>query len=288
MEERESSEKAPKNGAPIAAWVVVLFLLTFLCALPIIIGGVSMPKLSPSAPLFPVSFAGILLSAYTPLAAALLVAGFFPGGGGARALLRQIKTWRVGMGWYAVALVGPVVLFLLADFLLLVLGGVTPEHWLRFPSLSNFGPGGFAFFVGQLMAGSFGEEPGWRGFAQPRLQARHSALWASILIGVVWSSWHLWPAITPHGLSLTNATDAAATYIRLISTSIVYAWMYNSTKGSLFLVMVAHAGHNIAATLIQTPGNGVHPHLIIALLYLGTATAVVLMTKTRLSNASSG
>jgi CAAX protease family protein len=286
MEERKSTEKDIKNGAPIAAWIVVLFLLTFLCALPVIIGGVSMPNLSPSAPLFPFSFAGILLSAYTPLAAALLVARFFPGGGGAGALLRQIRTWRTRMGWYALALIGPAVLFLLANVTLLMLGGAAPEGWLRFPSLSNPGPGGFAFFIGQLLAGSFGEEPGWRGFALPRLQAKYGALWASILIGIVWSSWHLWPIITPHGFSLTNVTDAAATYMRLISTSIVYAWMYNSTKGSLFLVMVAHAGHNIAAALIQTPSSGVHSHLIIALFYLGTAIAVTVMTKARLSIAS--
>ena len=108
MEERKSSENEndTKNGTSIAAWIVVLFLLTFLCALPIIIGGVSMPKLSPSVPLFPLYFAGNLLSAYTPLVAALLVARFFPSSGGARALLRQIRTWRIGMAWYALALIG--------------------------------------------------------------------------------------------------------------------------------------------------------------------------------------
>jgi hypothetical protein len=54
--------------------------------------------------------------------------------------------------------------------------------------------------------------------------------------------------------------------------------MYNSTRGSLFLVMVAHAGHNIAATLIGAPSNGVYQLLIFALLYLLAAIAVVLAT----------
>ncbi len=278
MQERKSNEQSKADGTAIAAWVVLLFLLTVLCALPIMIGGVSMPRLSPSAPLFPFSFAGILLSAYVPTLTALIVAGLFSGGGGVRPLLRQIRIWRVGITWYALALIGPAILFSLAGLVLLALGGAPPLHWLRFPSLSSFGPGGLTFIIGQLIAGSFGEELGWRGFAQPRLQVRYGALLASILIGTLWSTWHLWPAITPQGFSLLSPLDAAATYIRLISTSIIYAWMYNSTRGSLFLVMVAHAGHNIAATVIGVPSNGVYQQLIVALLYLLAAIAVVLAT----------
>src|SRR5229473_4714528 len=177
MQERKSNEQSKANGTAIAAWVVLLFLLTVLCALPIMIGGVRMPRLSPSAPLFPFSFAGILLSAYVPTLTALIVAGLFSGSGGVRPLLRQIRIWRVGITWYALALIGPAILFSLAGLVLLALGGEPPLHWLRFPSLSSFGPGGLTFFIGQLIAGSFGEELGWRGFAQPRLQVRYGALW---------------------------------------------------------------------------------------------------------------
>lgn len=75
--------------------------------------------------------------------------------------------------------------------------------------------------------------------------------------------------------------DAAATYIRLISTAIVYAWTHNSTNGSLFLVMVAHAGHNIAGSLVQTPPDVSHFHFTLAVLYLGAAIGVVLRTDWR-------
>jgi membrane protease YdiL (CAAX protease family) len=133
------------------------------------------------------------------------------------------------------------------------------------------------YFV--IFGSLFAEEPGWRGFAQPRLQTRYGALAASIIIGVLWSTWHLWYVITPGGFSNVTAIDAAATYVRLISTAIVYAWMYNSTGGSLFIAMLAHLGHNLAASLIPTPADGGWHHLAIAVAYLMVALTVVLMTK---------
>ena len=42
-----------------------------------------------------------------------------------------------------------------------------------------------------LLCGPLGEEPGWRGFALPRLQARHGPLAASFWLGLLWAGWHL-------------------------------------------------------------------------------------------------
>jgi membrane protease YdiL (CAAX protease family) len=291
MQNSKTSGERAGNSGQIVAWVALLFALTFLCALPLIIGGISLPKLSPSAPLFPISFAGVMLVGYTPMLAALLVAGFFPGAAGVRPLLRQVCTWRVGIGWYGIALIGPIVLFLLADVVHFVLGGTRPQPWLRFPSPSYFGPGGLVFLVGSLLAGSFGEEPGWRGFALPPLQKRYGALAGSILIGLIWSTWHIWIVITPGGFSLMTPVDVVLnTYVRLIATAVIYTWMYNSTGGSLFLVMVAHAGHNIAGTLIQAPADGIRDvSAIVALSYLAVAIGVVLMTGPRtLSRSNRG
>lgn len=253
---------------PVAAWILLLFVLTFVGALPLM-GGLNIGHASARAA--SLVFAGIVLTAYAPTLAALLVAAYT---GGGRALLRQAAKWRVGMLWYLLALVGPIILILLADLIYVVLGGAPPKPWLVVPS-------GFAF-LGPLLAGSLGEELGWRGFAQPRLQNRYSAIWASILIGIVWSTWHLWPVVTPEGFSHLTAGDVVQTYIRLISTSIVYAWAYNSTNGSLFLVMVAHAGHNLAINLIPIPTEGRDTvSLLIALLYMAAAIAVVMTAGSR-------
>ncbi len=253
------------------AWVALLFALTFIGALPLVVGGMDLNNLPGSSPRLPLATAGIILTAYAPSLAALLVASR---SGGVRALLRQVKTWRVGVYWYALVLAGPFVLILSADLIYVAFGGAPPRSWLIFPTSLAF--------IGPLVAGSLGEELGWRGFAQPRLQPRYGALGASIVIGIIWGTWHLWPAITVAGFSDLTTPDLVQTYIRLISTAIIYAWIYNSTNGSLFLVMVAHAGHNLATELVGTPAEGSQiVALLIALLYLTVALVVVLVTDPR-------
>jgi hypothetical protein len=84
-----------------------------------------------------------------------------------------------------------------------------------------------------------------------------------------------------------SLTDVIVTqYLRLIATAVIYAWVYNSTKGSLFLVMVAHAGHNITVDLMPMVGGGA---VIVALSYVAVAIVVVLMTDPRtLTRSNSG
>jgi len=287
MQNPKAASENTWNGGQIVAWVVLLFFLIFLCLLPFLIGGVSLSglgKLSPSSPLFALCIAGFTFVGYTPTLSALLVAGLFPGGGGARSVLRQVRTWRASIGWYAIAVFGPAVLFLLDEAVHLVLGGSPPQHWIVLPPLSGFFPGSLFFSVMGVLAGTIGEEFGWRGFAQPRLQKRYGALKASILIGLVWGTFHLWILPICHCMSLTDVI--VTQYLRLIATAVIYAWIYNSTKGSLFLVMVAHAAHNITVDLMpMVGGSGV----IVALSYVAVAIVVVLMTDPRtLTRSNSG
>ena len=264
----------PWNSGQFVAWILLLFSVTLLGALPLILQGLNLNRIAPSTRYLPLVMTGMLATSCAPTLAALLVEAFYPGAGGVRSISRQVRTWRVGLVWYAIALIGPIVLFFAAELFSAVRRGAPPTHWMIVPSFS--GPGGLYFIIfGSL----FAEEPGWRGFAQPQLQARYGALVASIVVGLLWSTWHLWYVILPGGLSNVTGTDAVATYVRLISTAIVYAWMYNSTNGSLLIAMLAHLGHNLAASLIPTPADGGRQHLTIAVAYLLVAIVVILRTE---------
>jgi membrane protease YdiL (CAAX protease family) len=264
------------NSGQFVAWILLLFSLTVLGALPLMLQGLNLNSIAPSTPHLPLVMTGMLTTSCAPTLAALLVAAFYPGAGGVRSISRQVRTWRIGLVWYAIALIGPIILLFAAEAISAVRRGAPPTHWMILPSFS--GPGGLYFVVfGSL----FAEEPGWRGFAQPRLQARYGALVASVIVGLLWSTWHLWYVILPGSLSNVTGTDAVATYIRLVSTAIVYAWMYNSTNGSLFIAMLAHLGHNLAASLIPTFADGGRQHLIVAFTYLVVAIAVVVSTQPR-------
>ena len=277
MGDPPATREIPWNGGgQIVAWVLLLFLITSLGALPLILQGLNLSRISQSTPHFPLVMTGMLMTSCAPTFAALFIVGLYPDAGGVRSISRQLRLGRVGLVWYGLALVGPIILFLTAEAFSAVRRGGPPPHWMVLPSFS--GPGGLCFVIfGSL----FAEEPGWRGFAQPRLQTRYGALSASIVIGVLWSTWHLWYVITPGGFSNVTGADALATYVRLTSTAIIYAWMYNSTNGSLFTAMLAHLGHNLAASLIPTSADGGWQHLTIALGYLIVASVVALMTEPR-------
>lgn len=270
------NREIPWNNGQFLVWILLLFLLTVLGALPLMLQGLNLKGIGPSTPHLPLIMTGMLATSCAPTLAALLVAAFYPGAGGARSVTRQLRTWRIGLVWYAIALIGPLILLFAAEAFSAVRRGAPPSHWMILPSFS--GPGGLYFVIfGSL----FAEEPGWRGFAQPRLQTRYGALAASVIIGLLWSTWHLWYVILPGDLWNVTRTDAVATYIRLVSTAIVYAWMYNSTNGSLLIAMLAHLGHNLAASFIPAPADGGQQHLTIAVAYLVVAIVVILSTEPR-------
>lgn len=253
----------PNNASSVRSrsllvWIVAFLSLTGLGVLSFLLTG-GKDFSSPA----------IIVIGFAPSLMAIATTGYFFGTGGVRSLLRPIGQWRVGLQWYALALPAPLVLVLLAHGIALLSGIELPQTRIALPQLAST--------IGPLIAGSLGEEIGWRGFAQPLLQKRYSMFWASVFIGVLWATWHLWPVLAPDGPVHILPLDMLQTYVRLISTAIIYGRIYNSTRGSLLLVMLAHAGHNIAVDLLPPTTEGTA--LIVAFLYLIAAIVLVWATK---------
>ena len=88
-----------------------------------------------------------------------------------------------------------------------------------------------------LTTGPLGEEAGWRGYLLPKLLQKYSALTASIILGVIWSFWHLPLYITEVFSTLSGATLFT---LGTIFSSIMMTAIYNHTKKSVFFAVIFH------------------------------------------------
>ncbi|MFW5894349.1 MAG: type II CAAX prenyl endopeptidase Rce1 family protein [Bacillota bacterium] len=61
-----------------------------------------------------------------------------------------------------------------------------PQWWFTSPILLPT-----IYFYILLLGGPLGEEIGWRGYALPKLLTMHSPFVASLILGFVWTFWHL-------------------------------------------------------------------------------------------------
>ena len=176
-----------------------------------------------------------------PLLAALIVLFLVGGWPEVRGLLRSIVHWRVGWVWYLVALGLPVYLTLAAVGLNLLLGA-QPILSFRAPGTADLA----VRFVFILLWIGLGEEPGWRGFALPRLLAGRSALAAALILGVIHLVWHL-PLF---GVEY-DAANILPWGITVVCFSIVIAWVWLHTGGSVLMAMLMHASNNTIAVVWQ-------------------------------------
>jgi membrane protease YdiL (CAAX protease family) len=158
------------------------------------------------------------------LLAALIVIAIADGRPGFRDLGKRMIRWRVPWYFYAFALGLPLVIRFVS---VLVNSGPAPQ-W------SNLAWSSFALmFLIRLvnpMDGPMAEEPAWRGFAVPHLQARRSPLASAAILGVLVALWHL-PLVGDTG------------WIGIVTTfsiTFVYVWLFNRTGGSVLLVLLFH------------------------------------------------
>ena len=162
-----------------------------------------------------------------------LVTGIADGREGLKTYFSRIVRWRVGIKWLIIALFTPLVLRLIASGLTIATGAKIVEN----AQLPGLGDAVFGFlFI--LIVVALGEEPGFRGFALPRLLEGRSALSASLILGVLHTIWHL-------PLFITGEDAAIPTTLIIISGAILNTWLFNKTNGSVFIAMFLHASVNL-------------------------------------------
>jgi len=188
---------------------------------------------------------------------------------------RVYATWRRTLGATALG----VALMVLAY---VVLPGVTTAdpralQWSILLSLA-------VYDYSTLLGGPLGEEPGWRGYALPRLEAAFGPLRGSLVLGLLWAGWHL-PLFLYDGWT----TSPLWTYVLFVTgQSVILSYATNLARFAVITPIVMHATFNTVSRFLgglfakTQPSAPIPFELVMAAWGFATALILVLLTRGRL------
>ncbi len=203
---------------------------------------------------------------FGPLLAALIVAGLT---GGLKDLASRCLRWRVGLQWYAAALLVPAAIGLLPVYFNVLLGGPVPTAtklglWYSL----------FLLFPMALWDAPLWEESGWRGFALPRFPANRSPLFNTLILDLLVGGWHL-------PLALSDRAITEPYLIAGLGSTILTNWVYYNARGSALLAILYHSSANTMGLYFSPMLSGpdlVRYFWLLAAVNWIAAIGVVLMT----------
>lgn len=125
-----------------------------------------------------------------------------------------------------------------------------------------------------LLLGGLWEEPGWTGYALPKLQERFSGrpkggVLAVLVLGLLRAIWHL-------PLALYGYIYWFDVLVFAIAMQIIIAWLYHRSGGSLLVVMWFHFMSNILGAVFSPVFAGVD-RMIYYALFMGLAALFALV-----------
>jgi len=174
---------------------------------------------------------------YGPMLAAIIVLAFTHGKAGLKELLSQATRWRVGWKWYLIA-PGIVIAFTTGAIgLNLLLGAQISPNYEPVSGVNLL-----LLVIVFLLMGGLWEEPGWTGYALPRLYVGRSLLVTSLILAVFRNIWH-----SP----LFLGGDIPWSDIVLnFAAQIFISWLYYRTNRSLLIAMLLHFSSNYVAEIV--------------------------------------
>jgi len=259
---------------PLIAYFVIAYVGTWAFLLPFAlsrnVNGLGLLPFTLPDSAFLVAF--VLGTLAGPALASLTVTAATSGRAGVGQLLRRCVQWRVGIGWYLMAIFGP---------LLVVLVGYSVFLGVNLPlALLIKWPLLFTVFFPQavfaILTTSFAEELGWRGFALPRLQQRYGPVLGTVILGTLHGLWHL-PAFFTGLLGPFSLPKYASFLFGAIALSFLFTWLFNHTRGSVLMATLLHGCNNTANGLLVllVPAQLVASGWTHSFVYGGWATGVV-------------
>ena len=168
-----------------------------------------------------------------PSVAGVAMTAALEGRSGLSRLKVSLVLWRVGVRWYALALLTMPVL--LVSVLWSTSALVDAAFAPRFQ---------WQLFAIGLIAGSF-EEIGWTGFATKRLLARQRLFIAGLSLGLVWALWHMLVDYQQNFNTMGAGwlLEFAVVYVAALTAyRMLMTWVYANTQ-SLLLAVLMHASY---------------------------------------------
>jgi membrane protease YdiL (CAAX protease family) len=179
-----------------------------------------------------------------PILSGFIMTAFTEDGPGIARLLRRMVRLRVGLRWYVFALFG-------------LPAAMTLATLMRPAALESFDISARPFFLVYLRAfismvligGPLFEEPGWTGFAQPRLQRLYGPLIGGLILGSLWALWHLPGFLIPSQdvadiPPRATVLDFVVFALALMGLRLIIIWVVNNTGNSIFMAILLHASWN--------------------------------------------
>ena len=242
-----STSAHPTTPYALTRWVTAHPLVTFfVLAYAItwgIVGGAMLAVISGAMTEDSPLVATLLqLYSFGPAFAALIAAAT-AGWRGLRDVLGSLDPRRIGLGWYPLAIVTPPLALALGEA---VFFGAAPlvglvEQWPRIFTVYLL-----PVLTTVLLTTGIAEELGWRGFAQPRLQAHYGPLAGSLILGAAAALWHLPNAVLGSG----GLRIFALQVVVVIMMWVLGTWFYNHNRGSVLIVALFHAAINTSGKLV--------------------------------------
>jgi CAAX protease family protein len=274
--------------------LLVYFVMVFLFMWPrgIVNAAVSMGLIA-EPPATVMTILTIIYLIGTPMVAAMIIAVVTRNWGGLKDLFARVIRWRAHWQWYAVALFTyPTSAFLAFTLSDLIKGQAwsVPQMWQAgFTNIQEnmvrigLGAGSFiqilvVLFLVSIIVPLF-EEIGWRAFAIPRLLEKTNSLTAALMIGLIWTIWHL----PNFFIKDTDQYGMPFTWflLTILAVSILMVWVMNHSNQSVFLTILFHAsiilsGHFLPTQLAYQTGNYLALWLTCILLMLSAIIVIVI------------
>lgn len=243
---------------PVLTYYTLTFAISWSVVLLVIAASGGIPGNSPQSPM---QLAFQVAALYAgPAIAGLLLTGLVSGRAGFRELLSRLLTWRVGVRWYAVALLTAPLVW---TAVLVALSLLSPAF---LPSIFTTSDKSYPLLmgvIGGLIVGFF-EELGWTGFATPRLRLRYGILTTGLIVGVLWGvlyipTYDLWGSTASFGalpVPLFLTVYGLFLVSRMTPFRVLMVWVYDRT-GSLLLAILMHASLLACTIIFASVATGV-------------------------------